>query len=484
MKMLLKWTGGILAGIAAAVLLLWWAVLPPRLNAVAQQDLILSGVTVVNPGTKRLTGQTIVIRQGRIEAIRPIAANDPEPICEGCFAMPGLIDAHVHTPPSFIAGNQRLFALMYLRYGVTSVRDVGQSEAGIADFAAALNAGAIAGPHMYRCGEVLEGSPPGWPVARIVETAGAARAAVMELADAGVDCVKVYNEINRESFEAVAEAAAERHLPLIGHVPHAVGLADVKDFEVQHFTGIPYVSASRPPLGWDYRDEDVAAMSGDDIQRAVGIAAANRLSMTPTLANHTLRLTDSDRQQFPPSAGAAHLPAFWADSWQLVAGHPRGSEVIHRRLATQQQYDEIVRQMNSAGVDVLAGTDTLMPWVVPGESMHLELARLEVVLGSAEAALRAATAVNGRHIAPGDVGEIREGMHADILLLPEDPAASLEVIDNWRMLIADGRLYDRQTIDAWLSRYDKHFHGAIYNTVISGLVSALAQRFAHGHADD
>ncbi|MEQ8950845.1 amidohydrolase family protein, partial [Parvibaculum sp.] len=148
MKMLLKWTGGILAGIAAAVLLLWWAVLPPRLNAVAQQDLILSGVTVVNPGTKRLTGQTIVIRQGRIEAIRPIAANDPEPICEGCFAMPGLIDAHVHTPPSFIAGNQRLFALMYLRYGVTSVRDVGQSEAGIADFAAALNAGAIAGPHM------------------------------------------------------------------------------------------------------------------------------------------------------------------------------------------------------------------------------------------------------------------------------------------------------------------------------------------------
>src|SRR5690606_39178051 len=115
-KMFLKWTGGILAGIFAVVLMLWWAVLPPRFSAPAQQDLVLSDVTVVNPGAERLPGQTIIIRQGKIEEIRSRAENDPEPICRGCFAMPGLIDAHVHTPPAFIAGNQRLFALMYLRY--------------------------------------------------------------------------------------------------------------------------------------------------------------------------------------------------------------------------------------------------------------------------------------------------------------------------------------------------------------------------------
>ena len=46
--------------------------------------------------------------------------------------MPGLIDAHVHTPPKLAIGNQRLFALLYLAYGVTSVRDMGQTDDSIA----------------------------------------------------------------------------------------------------------------------------------------------------------------------------------------------------------------------------------------------------------------------------------------------------------------------------------------------------------------
>ncbi|MBO6634570.1 MAG: amidohydrolase family protein [Parvibaculum sp.] len=479
-----KWGAGVLAAVTCVVLLVWWAILPPALDVPGGREHIISGVTVINPGIERLVNQSIIIRDGRIEEIRARIDSDPAPVCEGCFALPGLIDAHVHTPPSFIVGNQRLFALMYLRYGVTSVRDVGQSDASVVDFAASLNDGQIVGPYMYRCGPVLEGSPPGWPVARVVDTAEAARNAVMEFADRGVDCIKVYNEVNEESFRAIRAAAAERNLPLIGHVPHSVKLGIVENFEIQHFTGIPYLASARPPMGWDYRDEDIEAMSDADIAALGEIFIANRLSITPTLANHTLRLTDSDIERFPPTAGAAHLPAFWTDSWKLVAGHPQGEEAVMRRIATQPRYDAIVAELHKAGVDVLAGTDTLMPWVVPGESLHLELARLEKALGSPEAALKAATVTSGAHIAPGQIGTLRPGARADILVLRDDPTVSLSALSGWTVVIANGRRYDRETVDGWLARYDAHFHGVLYNTVVSGLVSRLAKRFSHRHAED
>ena len=42
-------------------------------------------------------------------------------------------------------------------------------------------------------------------------------------------------------------------------------------------------------------------------------------------------------------------------------------------------------------------------------------------LGAAEAALAAVTTVNGRHLAPDEIGVILPGARVDILLVGEDP---------------------------------------------------------------
>ncbi len=474
------WRGLLGLGVIAAILGVGYSNLfPPRLPVPPQKDLVISGVTVINPGQVRKANQSIVVEDGSIVDIRDRQAGDPEPLCPNCFAVPGLIDAHVHTPPRIAIGNQELFALLYLRYGVTSVRDVGQSENSVAALAAKLNGGKLVGPRMYRCGPIIESPPTSWPLAKVVTNADEGRAAVEQLAGEGADCIKVYNELTREAFDAIADAARERGLPLIGHVPHVLLLNELSDFESQHFTGVPYLTRPRPPHGTDFRDEDVQDMGMQEIESVFDIAKANNVSFTPTLANLSLRLTASDRSRFPPSEGAADLPTFWAGAWNLIAGHPKTEAAIALRVATQPLMRALAAKAREKGVDVLAGTDTLMPWVVPGEALHLEMAALAEAFGDSEAALTAATHINGTHIDEGVIGGLNTGARADILLLADDPIEDLNALRDWKVLIADGRLYARDMIDAWTERYRRHFRGTYYTTIMGTVVGWVVGDYAH-----
>ncbi len=470
---------GVVAVIVLSAAVAYWALLPPRLPVADKQDQILSGVTILNPGVAPLPNQSIVIEDGRIQDIRPRRADDPAPLCAGCYALPGLIDAHVHTPPRVAVGNQELFALLYLMHGVTSVRDVGQSDGSIGGLARRLKEGALVGPYMYRCGPIIESPPTSWPLAKVVSTAEEGRAAVADLADQGVDCIKVYNELTPEAFDAIAAAAKDAGLPLVGHVPHALKLDEISDFESQHFTGVPYLTRPRPPHGTDFRDEDVNAMGRAEVERVFAVAKENRISFTPILANLSLRLIASDPSRFPPTDGAQYLPAYWAGAWNLIAGHPNTEAAIRLRVATQPLNRALALAARNAGADVLAGTDTLMPWVIPGESLHLEIAALAQAFGDREAALAAATRVNGKHIAPGEIGFLEIGRRADILLLSEDPRADLSALRRFHVVIAGGRVYARQELEVWGRSYRDHFRGGYYAAVMGTIIGWVVGDYSH-----
>jgi hypothetical protein len=437
---------------------------PPGINVPAQKDVVISGVTVLNPGVSRTENQTIVVRGGKIVEVRARAANDPPPICEGCIAMPGLIDAHVHSPPRLAFGNQELFSLLYIAYGVTSVRDVGAIDGSVGNLVTRTNSGRLVGPHMYWCGPVLESPPLSFGAARSVVTEQEGRAAVLELAAQGVDCIKVYNNLAPEAYRGIRAAAAESKLPVIGHVPHRVGLSNVQDFESQHLTGVPYVAGGAPPVNGDFRDSDWLSMTEGQIDAALITARDRNISFLPTLANGRVRLTASDPQRFPPTPGARHLPEVWFEAWSsqsTIASHPTGDGIV-RREERLPRFSHVTGKARALGIDILAGTDTLMPYVVPGESLHLEIAELADAFGDNEAALAAATTVNGRHIDSGIIGVIAAGARADILLLPADPVARLSALMDWRIVFASGRRYDRADIDSAVERYDRHFRSPFY----------------------
>ncbi len=471
------WSLGILVTLALALLLGVWMLLPPDVSVPPRSDRMIAKVTIWNPGEPLQSDQTIIVEDGLITEIRPSRPDDEPSICPDCIVMPGLIDAHVHTPPQLAIGNQRLFSLLYLKYGVTSVRDLGQTDESIADLQAHISAGRIAGPRMYRCGPVLDGEQASWPSAlRIIDGPQAVNA-VKRLKASGASCIKIYTGLPQVAFKEAAAEAKRQGLPLVGHTPHAVNLRAVSDFEVQHFNGIPYLHKP-PPEDADYRSQDVSAMTGSDIAEVIALMKANRISILPTQANQKARLTASDRQRFPPTEGLRHLPAFWEQVWPMIVAHPETTEAVAADLDGIAAEIAFVGEARLAGIDVLAGTDVVMPYVVPGESLHLQLAMLSDAFGGDEAALAAATGVNGRHVDRGKVGRIAVGNFADLLILRKGPRSDLVAVRDWQFLMVGGRMYQRAQIDAAVENYDQHFRGAYYETVMNGLVSILASGFS------
>jgi cytosine/adenosine deaminase-related metal-dependent hydrolase len=103
---------------------------------------------------------------------------------------------------------------------------------------------------------------------------------------------------------------------------------------------------------------------------------------------------------------------------------------------------------------------------------------LSEAFGSNEAALAAATQVNGRHVDRGGIGRIAVGNFADLLILQRDPRSDLAAVKDWSFLMTGGRMYERGQIEAAVKRYDQHFRGSYYETLMNGLVGVLASSFS------
>ena len=477
-----SWTKRITIFAVAVIVLLalvaWIYLKPPTAKLPIRSDRMITGVTILNPGSPLLKNHTIVVKDGLIHDIRPSHSEDDAAYCPNCFIIPGLIDAHIHTPPQITFGNQQLFSLLYLKYGVTSIRDTGQSEESVVALAQKLNTQKLAGPRMYSCGPVIDGDPPGWAFSQIATTAQDGERLVRELAAKGVDCIKVYNEISKAAYEAIRREAAIHKIPVIGHVPHAVGLTNVRDMQVQHLTGVPYVNGGRPVYGRDYSDEDMNALSTSSFTKAVEIAKANNISFTPTISNYQMRLIAADKERFPMTDGMKHLPEFWSMAFQTVAWHPNNEAEIDARLLAIETSKEFVKAAHKEGIHILAGTDTIMPYVVPGESLLIELDMLADIFKSNEEALTSATTLNGFYIDQDKIGVIKVGAHADMLLLKSDPRENLDVIRDWEHLVVGGRFVSRAQLDAQVERFDKHFGSIGYRTIMGLAMSFKASNYA------
>jgi imidazolonepropionase-like amidohydrolase len=146
----------------------------------------------------------LVVNGGRIEEIR--AASGPCDLEASCVT-PGLVNAHAHLEASgepdmmgmisTTTRNQRLLravenARKSVKAGVTTIRDVGSSNAIAPDVRDAIEEGRIPGPRMRAAGAVLcMTGGHGWPIGRAVDSPWDARKAVREQLWAGADCIKL-----------------------------------------------------------------------------------------------------------------------------------------------------------------------------------------------------------------------------------------------------------------------------------------------------
>jgi hypothetical protein len=101
-----------------------------------------------------------------------------------------------------------------------------------------------------------------------------------------------------------------------------------------------------------------------------------------------------------------------ADDFELMRGSVAWSQTLVKRLV-------------DGGAQIIAGTDVGNPWLVPGYSLHDELALLVGAKLTPLQALQAATTNAAAFAQSSDFGSIEVGRRADLVLLDRNPLADI-----------------------------------------------------------
>ncbi len=404
--------------------------------------------------------QTVIVRGDRIASVGasgPLPEGGLRVDGRGKFLIPGLIDMHTHV--AGVSADPRwspeVVPLQYVAYGVTGVRDMGSDLDVITKLRAAIDAGAQVGPRIATGGPMLDRHDARGGDTRAARSAAEGRAAVDDLAARGVDFVKVISP-SREAYLAIADEAPRRRLSFVGHVPEDVTAAEASDLgqrSIEHLSGIALACSSREEELRVRRRAALAAKDGPAL-RAIGADvlasySAERCAalfarfvkngtwQVPTLVwTHANATLDRANPDDPRLRG---VPAALREQWSpksLVAESPGYVESMRDVLA---EAGVIVRAMNASGVGILAGSDSLDPYVFPGTSLHEELALLVGAGLTPPEALRAATVLAARFLG-WDSGVVAPGRRADLVLLDADPLAHIEATTQIAAVVLRGNL--------------------------------------------
>jgi hypothetical protein len=216
--------------------------------APAENSIAITHVTVIDmTGAPPLTDQTVLVEKQRIAAVGATASI---PIPRGMkivdasrkFLIPGLADMHVHlTAAGEPDGSRRFIILLLLANGITTVRDMGGYPESLIPLRREIEDGKRLGPRIVFAGPYLDGSPPSFEPSFVVTNRTQANEDVHQLAQRGVDFIKVQSILSRDAYFAIAEAARRERIPFEGHVPDQVTAAEAADAgqrSIEHLTNV------------------------------------------------------------------------------------------------------------------------------------------------------------------------------------------------------------------------------------------------------
>jgi imidazolonepropionase-like amidohydrolase len=110
---------------------------------------------------------------------------------------------------------------------------------------------------------------------------------------------------------------------------------------------------------------------------------------------------------------------------------------VARRLGCLKRF---VATLQGAGGNVVAGSDTSNPYVIPGASLHRELELLVEAGLSPREALIAATRTAAAFLGQAQMlGTVEVNKTADLVVLGADPVASITAFRHIEIVIRDGR---------------------------------------------
>ncbi len=432
-------------------------------SAYKNDTLVIDNVTVVDVETGKLhASQRVVVVDNRIVSVGRVKSVKTDRKsksayldAKGKYLIPGLWDMHTHSDRNFDN-----FSKLYIATGITGIRDAA-SEMPL-DSMVKLRQKVLMGERVGPPRQVLSGHSidykRGCRRTVALHTCITDSADVVHLVDSfktvGVDMLKTY-ALPENMYFAVAGAARRAGIPFGGHtmVP-AIAASDSGATLIDHSAvnqdltrGCLYHTATVElcrPIAETFKKNGTWWVP-------TWIFPPRMAGMDQTHAIYSY----FDRFIKDFFSSAAPLPSLHdylaqgyanADSMRrprsLIPPPPTGSDV------DSLGYLYVVLK---AGLPMVAGTDTYGRYLVPGFSLHAELATYVAEGMTPLQALQSATINAVKAIRATDsLGTIKPGKLADLVLLDANPLEHILNTTSIYGVIANGRYFDRKQLDSLL----------------------------------
>jgi imidazolonepropionase-like amidohydrolase len=400
-----------------------------------------------------LEHQTVIVRDGRIERIgnsdQVEVPSDAMAIDgRGKYLIPGLVDMHVHVEyPNDL--------LLFVANGVTSVRNMwGNTDKklwlGLPDqleMKKQIAAGTLFGPTVYTAGPIMDGAPANHPLMESFTSPEDAAESVAWQKAQGYDFIKVYDHLSPEVYEAILTAAQEQDMPVVGHVPFAVGVNGVLEsgqLTIEHLTGYVDPDEVKFLIPEAQLDEYAQGTKAAGVWSCVTLSEYPKSKQTPDVF---------DQLQHQPgmiyqSPSTRLLSPFMY--YMAAKSHTYEGEDYPERVAELNR--KMVQALHEAGAGILLGTDAAQSYHLPGFSVHEELALLVEAGLTPYEALAAGTknaAIALRQ--ENEFGRVAEGQRADLLLLNANPLEDVANTNDRAGVLLRGRWYSDEELQGMLA---------------------------------
>ena len=431
-----------------------------QLEAKQKQTVAFVNVNVVPMDEERIiAGQTVLVKDGLIAALGPASSIKIPPGALridglGKYLLPGLADMHVHLEAFNEEANTAMLKL-FIANGVTTVLNLYGTPAFL-KLRERVERGETLGPAIYTSGPFISNAPVTTP------TPEEAERMVVEQKRAGYDLIKIHGDFSREAYHKLFEVARRENMRVIGHLPRNLGIEaafEEKQDAIAHAEEYLYAYFFfKPPTSpADGSREAQLKWISDQSSRISQVAEATAKAgiwVSPTLTVYSgiaRQVDDLDGVLKRPEM--KYLPPFFASQFA-----PANNTYVKRFkketakgfFARAELLSKLVKGLRDAGVRLLAGTDTPVPAVVPGFSLHDELRELVAAGLTPYEALRTATANPPEFLRTDKFGTLAVGKAADLILVDDNPLKDVRNASRRTGVMTRGRWYGEDELTRML----------------------------------
>jgi imidazolonepropionase-like amidohydrolase len=399
------------------------------------RPLILDNIRIIDgTGAAPIEHGRLVIEGDRIAQVGPVdaiavPANADRVDLSGRTVVPGLIDLHFHIE------NDPKLALRQLSHGVTAFRDPGQWDEKFVELRRMIAAGHLPGPHIFTAGPHIDGEHPAYPADSVVarDADEARRQAEINVRN-GASALKIYFRLPFASAKAVIDVCNAHHIPCTAHLE----LLDARELIAAGLQGIEHITSFGTSVvprnqAEAYRqavlaDNDArrdgryklfasANLDGPEAQALYAVLRERRPWVDPTLA------------VFERRAGAP----------------PEGTkpEMVPVMVAGFAKMKQLTRRAGLEGARLVMGGHSTVPFASRGEAPWRELELLvESGLTPLEAITAATSTAAGFLYRTDELGSLRSGLKADLLVLRGDPSRDITAMRTVERVMVGGTWVD------------------------------------------